>query len=78
VQRQTIERLKKLRLQREAAQKEAAVQASTKSSERTNLKAGRISSAQRRSSRNRTRGSEAQPETLSEWFERQEREGGRY
>jgi hypothetical protein len=79
VQRQTIERLKKLRLQREAAQKtEAVVQPSVEASETTNLEAGPINSAQRRSSRTRTRASEAQPETLSEWIERQEREGGRY
>jgi hypothetical protein len=74
MQRQTMERLKKLRLQREATQKtEAVVQPSVQASETTNL-----DSAQRTSSRTRTQASEAQPKTLSEWIERQEREGGRY
>ena len=74
IQRQTMERLKKLRLQREAAQKtEAVVQPSVQASETTNL-----DSAQRTSSRTRTQASEVQPKTLSEWIERQEREGGRY
>ena len=69
-----MERLKKLRLQREATQKtEAVVQPSVQVSETTNL-----DSAQRTSSRTRTQASEAQPKTLSEWIERQEREGGRY
>ena len=79
IQRQTMERLKKLRLQREAAQKtEAVVQPSVQASETTNLEPGPINSAQRTSSRTRTQASEAQPKTLSEWIERQEREGGRY
>ena len=79
IQRQTMERLKKLRLQREAAQKtEAVVQPSVQASETTNLEPGAINSAQRTSSRTRTQASEAQPKTLSEWIERQEREGGRY
>jgi hypothetical protein len=79
IQRQTMERLKKLRLQREAAQKtEAVVQPSAQASETTNLEPGPINSAQRTISRTRTQASEAQPKTLSEWIERQEREGGRY
>ena len=79
IQRQTMERLKKLRLQREAAQKaEAVVQPSVQASETTDLEPGPINSAQRTSSRTRTQASEAQPKTLSEWIERQEREGGRY
>jgi hypothetical protein len=74
IQRQTMERLKKLRLQREATQKtEAVAQPSVQAAETTNL-----DSAQRTSSRTRTQASEAQPKTLSEWIERQEREGGRY
>ena len=79
IQRQTMERLKKLRLQREAAQKtEAVVQPSVQASETANLGPGPIHSAQRTSSRTRTQAPEAQPKTLSEWIERQEREGGRY
>ena len=79
IQRQTMERLKKLRLQREAAQTtKAVVQPSVQGSETTNLESGPINSAQRTSSRARPRASEAQPKTLSEWIERQEREGGRY
>jgi hypothetical protein len=79
VQRQRIERLKKLRLQREAAQKtEAVVQPLVQGSDSTNLEAGPNNSAQRTSSRTRARATEAQSKTLSEWIERQEREGGRY
>ena len=52
VQRQRIERLKKLRLQREAAQKtEAVVQPLVQRSDLTNLEAGPNNSAQRTSSR---------------------------
>jgi hypothetical protein len=54
------------------------VQPSVQGSETTNLESGPINSAQRTSSRARPRASEAQPKTLSEWIERQEREGGRY
>ena len=65
MQRQTIEGLKRLRLEREAPQKtEAALQP--------------ISSAQRTSSHTRIKTSDSKPKTLSEWIERQEREGGRY
>jgi hypothetical protein len=66
-------------LQREAAQKtEAVVQPLVQGSDSTNLEAGPNNSAQRTSSRTRARATEAQSKTLSEWIERQEREGGRY
>ncbi len=65
MQRQTMERLKKLRLEQEAARKaEAALQPSN--------------SPQRTSPRARRKGSESRPKSLSEWIERQERSGGRY
>ncbi len=65
MQRQTMERLKRLRLEQEAARKaEAALQP--------------INSAPRTSSRARTKGSDSKPKSLSEWMEGQERSGGRY
>ena len=65
MQRQTMERLRKLRLEQEAARKtEVAVQP--------------IKSAQRTSSQARTKGSDSKRKSLAEWIERQERSGGRY
>lgn len=65
MQRQTMERLKRLRLEQEAARKaEAAVQPTH--------------SAQRTSPRTRTKESDSKRKSLSEWIERQERSGGRY
>jgi ParB/RepB/Spo0J family partition protein len=64
LQRQTIERLKRLRLEQEAAQK-------------TQGSSQPINSAQR-PTQARTKGSDAKRKSLSEWIERQEREGGRY
>jgi ParB/RepB/Spo0J family partition protein len=64
MQRQTIERLKRLRLEQEAARKtEAAVQP--------------INSAQR-TTQARTKGPDSKPKSLLEWIERKKREGGRY
>ncbi len=65
MQRQTMERLKRLRLEQEAARKtEAALQP--------------IHSVRRTSSQTRTKESDSKRKSLSEWIERQEREGGRY
>jgi hypothetical protein len=65
MQRQTMERLKRLRLEQEAARKtEAAVQP--------------INSARRTGSQARTKESDSKRKSLSEWIERQERDGGRY
>jgi len=65
MQRQTMERLKKLRLEQEAARK-------------TEAASPPINSAQRTSSPARTKGSDPKPKSLSEWIETQERSGGRY
>jgi ParB/RepB/Spo0J family partition protein len=63
-QRQTIERLKRLRLEQEAARKTEATLQPIKSAQRT--------------TQARTKGSDSKPKSLSDWIERQEREGGRY
>ena len=65
MQRQTMERLRRLRLEQEAARKAEAAAQPTHSAERT-------------SSRARNKGSDSKRKSLSEWIERQEREGGRY
>jgi ParB/RepB/Spo0J family partition protein len=65
MQRQTMERLKKLRLEQEAARKTEAASPS-------------INSAQRTSSKARTKGRDSKPKSLSDWIEGQERSGGRY
>ena len=64
MQRQTMERLKKLRLEQEAARKTEA--------------ASQPNSAQRTSSKARTKGRDSKPKSLSDWIEGQERSGGRY
>jgi ParB/RepB/Spo0J family partition protein len=65
MQRQTMERLKKLRLEQEAARKaEASLPP--------------IQSTQRTSSRTRTKKSDSKPKSLSDWIDGQERSGGRY
>jgi ParB/RepB/Spo0J family partition protein len=65
MQRQTMERLKKLRLEQEAARK-------------TEAASPPINSAQRTSSKARTKGRDSKPKSLSDWIEGQERSGGRY
>ena len=76
-QRQNMERLKKLRLEREAAEKHgmaaearAAPQRHAETTSRTGRKAGSGQPARG------TAG--AAPKTLSEWVKQQERTGGRY
>ena len=65
MQRQTMERLKKLRLEQEAARKTEAASPPTHSAQRTSSKA-------------RTKGRDSKPKSLSDWIEGQERSGGRY
>lgn len=65
MQRQTMERLRRLRLEQEAARKAEAAAQPTHSAERT-------------SSRARNKGADSKRKSLSEWIERQERSGGRY
>jgi len=65
MQRQTMERLKRLRLEQEAARK-------------TEAASPPINSAQHTSSRARTKRSDSKPKSLSEWIDGQERSGGRY
>ena len=65
MQRQTMERLKKLRLEQEAARKTEAASQPTHSAQRTSSKA-------------RTKGRDSKPKSLSDWIEGQERSGGRY
>jgi len=65
MQRQTMERLKKLRLEQEAARK-------------TESASPPINSAQRASSRAKTKRSDSKPKSLSDWIDGQERSGGRY
>jgi ParB/RepB/Spo0J family partition protein len=65
LQRQTMERLKKLRLEQEAARK-------------TEAASPPINSAQRASSRAKTKRSDSKPKSLSDWIDGQERSGGRY
>ena len=65
MQRQTMERLKKLRLEQEAARKTEAASLPTHSAQRTSSKA-------------RTKGRDSKPKSLSDWIEGQERSGGRY
>jgi ParB/RepB/Spo0J family partition protein len=64
MQRQTIERLKRLRLEQDAARKTEATSQPTRSAQRT--------------TQARTKGPDAKPRSLSDWIERQERDGGRY
>jgi ParB/RepB/Spo0J family partition protein len=66
MQRQTIERLKRLRLEQDAARKTEAASQPTRSAHRT--------------AQARTKGPDAKPKpkSLSDWIERQERDGGRY
>ena len=65
LQRQTMERLKKLRLEQEAARKTEAASPT-------------INSPQRTSSRAKTKKSDSKPKSLSDWIDGQERAGGRY
>jgi ParB/RepB/Spo0J family partition protein len=65
MQRQTMERLKKLRLEQEAARK-------------TEAASPPMNSAQRTGSRARTKKSDSKPKSLSDWIDGQERSGGRY
>jgi ParB/RepB/Spo0J family partition protein len=65
MQRQTMERLKRLRLEQEAARK-------------TEADSPPINSAQRASSTARTKESDSKRKSLAEWIERQDRSGGRY
>ncbi|MBV8745433.1 MAG: ParB N-terminal domain-containing protein [Xanthobacteraceae bacterium] len=65
MQRQTMDRLKKLRLEQDAARKTEAASPPTHSAQRTSSPA-------------RTKRSDSKPKSLSEWIERQERSGGRY
>jgi ParB/RepB/Spo0J family partition protein len=65
MQRQTMERLRKLRLEQEAARKTEAASPS-------------LNSAQRAGSRTKTKKSDSKPKSLSDWIDGQERSGGRY
>jgi ParB/RepB/Spo0J family partition protein len=65
MQRQTMERLKRLRLEQEAARKTEAASPPNNPAQRTSSKA-------------RTKGRDSKPKSLSDWIEGQERSGGRY
>ena len=67
---QNMERLRKLRLEKEAAQKLVGEQEHSKKTAPSNLKA---TPKQLRRER-----SESTPRTLSDWIKQQERDGGRY
>ncbi|MGA7803477.1 ParB N-terminal domain-containing protein [Bradyrhizobium sp.] len=71
-ERQKMERLRKLRLERDAAQKPAAVSSGdhAETTIRNNLKAP--------SSQSGRKASGSAPKTLSEWIKQQERHGGSY
>ena len=64
MQRQTIERLKRLRLEQEAAPKTETTLQPIRSAPRT--------------TRAQTKGRDHKPKSLADWIETQEREGGRY
>jgi len=83
VERQKMARLRKLRLEKEAAEKSAAaagqateiLPAAVPCESPERQARGKLNATSRRSSR---KTSELEPKTLSEWFLKQEREGFRY
>ena len=80
-ERQKMARLRKLRLEKEAAEKLAAASRAVMETESAGLLRERPEKHIRnklKTTANRRRTSESTPRTLSEWLTKQERDGGRY